>query len=152
MVAFDMEINRANIARLHVSPSPPHFQSRNVHSPPLNRNIVLFSLRCKMPREAEISINEREFISQALKEQIRLDGRAFDAFRNIELTFGEDYGVADVQHIPFYGVDVRTYSSFQCNACHPGYVQRGKRLMRIKKHAQYGIISYLSLPSLTSLS
>lgn len=50
-----------------------------------------------MPREAEISINEREFIKQALQEQIRLDGRAFDAFRPLELTFGEEYGVADVQ-------------------------------------------------------
>ena len=50
-----------------------------------------------MPREAEISINEREFIKQALSEQIRLDGRAIDAFRNIDLTFGEEYGVADVQ-------------------------------------------------------
>lgn len=50
-----------------------------------------------MPREAEISINEREFIAQALQEQVRLDGRAFDAFRNIELTFGQEYGVADVQ-------------------------------------------------------
>jgi exosome complex component RRP45 len=34
-----------------------------------------------MPREAEISINEREFIKQALSEQIRLDGRAIDACR-----------------------------------------------------------------------
>ena len=51
----------------------------------------------KMPREAEISINEREFISQALQEQIRVDGRAFDAFRPLELTFGDEYGVADVQ-------------------------------------------------------
>ncbi|KAH4403585.1 hypothetical protein HBH92_198360 [Parastagonospora nodorum] len=50
-----------------------------------------------MPREAEISINECEFIKQALQEQIRLDGRAFDAFRKVELTFGEEYGVADVQ-------------------------------------------------------
>ena len=50
-----------------------------------------------MPREAEISINEREFIKQALQEQIRLDGRAFDAFRSLELTFGDEYGVADVQ-------------------------------------------------------
>ncbi|KAG9201417.1 hypothetical protein G6514_005789 [Epicoccum nigrum] len=50
-----------------------------------------------MPREAEISINEREFIKQALQEQIRLDGRAFDAFRPLELTFGDEYGVADVQ-------------------------------------------------------
>jgi hypothetical protein len=53
--------------------------------------------RGKMPREAEISINEREFIKQALSEQIRLDGRAIDAFRSIELTFGEEHGVADVQ-------------------------------------------------------
>ena len=50
-----------------------------------------------MPREAEISINERDFIKQALQEHIRLDGRAFDAFRKIELTFGDEYGVADVQ-------------------------------------------------------
>lgn len=51
----------------------------------------------KMPREAEISINERDFIQRALQEQIRLDGRAFDAFRKVELNFGEEYGVADVQ-------------------------------------------------------
>ena len=51
----------------------------------------------KMPREAEISLNEREFIRQALQEQIRIDRRAFDAFRPLELTFGEEYGVADVQ-------------------------------------------------------
>ena len=50
-----------------------------------------------MPRETEISVNEREFIAQALQENIRLDGRAFDAFRPIELTFGDEYGVADVQ-------------------------------------------------------
>ncbi|KAH7379398.1 ribosomal protein S5 domain 2-type protein [Phaeosphaeria sp. MPI-PUGE-AT-0046c] len=50
-----------------------------------------------MPREAEISTNERDFIKQALQEQIRLDGRALDAFRKVELNFGEEYGVADVQ-------------------------------------------------------
>jgi exosome complex component RRP45 len=50
-----------------------------------------------MPREAEISLNEREFIKQALQEQIRIDRRAFDAFRPLELTFGDEYGVADVQ-------------------------------------------------------
>lgn len=50
-----------------------------------------------MPREAEISLNEREFIKQALQEDIRLDRRAFDAFRPLELTFGDEYGVADVQ-------------------------------------------------------
>ncbi|KAF2653110.1 exoribonuclease [Lophiostoma macrostomum CBS 122681] len=50
-----------------------------------------------MPREAEISLNERAFIQQALQEDLRLDGRAFDAFRPLQLTFGDEYGVADVQ-------------------------------------------------------
>ncbi|KAF2735927.1 exoribonuclease [Polyplosphaeria fusca] len=50
-----------------------------------------------MPRETEISVNERAFIQQALQENLRLDGRAFDAFRPLELTFGDEYGVADVQ-------------------------------------------------------
>ena len=50
-----------------------------------------------MPREAEPSLNERAFILEALKEDIRLDGRALDAFRNVELTFGEEYGVVDVK-------------------------------------------------------
>ncbi|KAF2270081.1 exoribonuclease [Lojkania enalia] len=50
-----------------------------------------------MPREVEVSVNERAFIQQALQENVRLDGRAFDAFRPLELTFGDEYGVADVQ-------------------------------------------------------
>ncbi|KAF2715521.1 exoribonuclease [Pleomassaria siparia CBS 279.74] len=50
-----------------------------------------------MPREADISVNERAFILQALQERIRLDGRAFDAFRPLELSFGDEYGVVDVQ-------------------------------------------------------
>ncbi|KAL8973670.1 MAG: hypothetical protein Q9197_002097 [Variospora fuerteventurae] len=50
-----------------------------------------------MPREAEPSINERAFILEALRENIRLDGRALDAFRNIELSFGDEYGIVDVQ-------------------------------------------------------
>ena len=50
-----------------------------------------------MPREAEPSINERAFILEALQENIRLDGRPLDAFRELQITFGEEYGVADVQ-------------------------------------------------------
>ena len=49
-----------------------------------------------MPREAELSLNERAFILQALKEGIRVDGRAFGAYRDLELSFGEEYGVVDV--------------------------------------------------------
>lgn len=50
-----------------------------------------------MPREAELSLNEREFILTALQENVRLDGRPFDAFRQLELSFGDEYGVANVQ-------------------------------------------------------
>ena len=50
-----------------------------------------------MPREAEPSINERAFILEALQENIRLDGRPLDAFRELHIAFGEEYGVADVQ-------------------------------------------------------
>ncbi|KAJ9639568.1 3'-5'-exoribonuclease [Coniosporium tulheliwenetii] len=59
-----------------------------------------------MPREAELSLNEREFILQALRENVRLDGRAFDDIRELQLSFGDEYGVADVRlgktsHNPF---------------------------------------------------
>jgi exosome complex RNA-binding protein Rrp42 (RNase PH superfamily) len=49
-----------------------------------------------MPREAEPSNVERNFILEALRQNIRVDGRAFDQFRPISLTFGEDYGTATV--------------------------------------------------------
>jgi exosome complex component RRP45 len=32
-----------------------------------------------------------------LKENVRLDGRPFDAFRPLELDFGNEHGVADVK-------------------------------------------------------
>ena len=50
-----------------------------------------------MPREAEPSSNERAFILQALQENVRLDGRALDAFRELIVSFGDEYGVADVR-------------------------------------------------------
>lgn len=50
-----------------------------------------------MPREAEPSINERTFLLQALQENIRLDGRPLDAYRNLDISFGDEYGVADVR-------------------------------------------------------
>ena len=49
-----------------------------------------------MPREAEPSLNERVFVLQALQENLRLDGREFDQYRPLELTFGDEYGVANV--------------------------------------------------------
>ncbi|WPH02993.1 Exosome complex component rrp45 [Acrodontium crateriforme] len=50
-----------------------------------------------MPREADPSTNEQAFLLSALRENIRLDGRALDAYRPISLSFGEDYGTADVR-------------------------------------------------------
>ncbi|KAI4280796.1 MAG: hypothetical protein L6R38_004158 [Xanthoria sp. 2 TBL-2021] len=50
-----------------------------------------------MPREADPSNNERAFILEALQENIRLDGRALESFRDIQLSFGDEYGVADVR-------------------------------------------------------
>jgi exosome complex component RRP45 len=50
-----------------------------------------------MPREATISTNERAFILSALREGIRLDGRALDAYRDIKLEFGGEYGAVDVK-------------------------------------------------------
>lgn len=49
-----------------------------------------------MPREAEPSLNEKAFVTQALQEQLRLDNRAFDDYRPIELSFGDEYGAAEV--------------------------------------------------------
>ncbi|KKA26767.1 hypothetical protein TD95_001706 [Thielaviopsis punctulata] len=50
-----------------------------------------------MPREAEPSQNEKDFVLQALEENQRLDGRALDQYRPLELSFGDEYGVAEVK-------------------------------------------------------
>ncbi len=50
-----------------------------------------------MPREVEPSLNEHQFFTKALNENIRLDGRAFDQYRELELEFGDEYGISDVR-------------------------------------------------------
>ena len=50
-----------------------------------------------MPREAEPSLNERQFFTRALQENTRLDGRAIDQYRALELEFGDEYGISDVR-------------------------------------------------------
>ncbi|KAH8591784.1 ribosomal protein S5 domain 2-like protein [Bisporella sp. PMI_857] len=50
-----------------------------------------------MPREVGPSLNERQFFQQALKEKIRIDGRNFEDFRQVQLEFGDEYGVSDVR-------------------------------------------------------
>ena len=50
-----------------------------------------------MPREVEPSTNERDFVLEALQQNIRLDGRKIDEYRKIDIEFGEEYGIADVR-------------------------------------------------------
>ncbi|KAL7271481.1 3'-5'-exoribonuclease [Rhizina undulata] len=50
-----------------------------------------------MPKELDPSTNEKTFVLEALKQNIRIDGRDFDAFRDLELSFGEEYGLVDVK-------------------------------------------------------
>lgn len=50
-----------------------------------------------MPREAEPSINERQFVLEALQQDIRLDGRSLDDLREVQIDFGDEDGVADVR-------------------------------------------------------
>ncbi|KAM3511030.1 hypothetical protein MY11210_005307 [Beauveria gryllotalpidicola] len=50
-----------------------------------------------MPREAEPSLSEKTFVTQALAEGLRLDNRTFEQYRSLKLTFGDEYGIAQVQ-------------------------------------------------------
>lgn len=50
-----------------------------------------------MTREADLSSNERTFILEALHRNVRLDGRAFDQFRPLNLSFGDEHGHVKVQ-------------------------------------------------------
>ncbi|KAL5612833.1 hypothetical protein BROUX41_004085 [Berkeleyomyces rouxiae] len=49
-----------------------------------------------MPREAEPSQIEKDFVLQALDEGLRLDGRTLEQYRDLDLSFGDEYGVAEV--------------------------------------------------------
>ncbi|KAL4944577.1 hypothetical protein BDV06DRAFT_187133 [Aspergillus oleicola] len=50
-----------------------------------------------MNKEAPLSIAERDFILDALREDVRLDGRAADQLRPLKLSFGDEYGHVKVQ-------------------------------------------------------
>ncbi|KAL2813973.1 ribosomal protein S5 domain 2-type protein [Aspergillus granulosus] len=50
-----------------------------------------------MNKEAPLSIAERDFILDALREEVRLDGRSADQLRPLTLSFGEEYGHVKVQ-------------------------------------------------------
>ncbi|KAL2834102.1 ribosomal protein S5 domain 2-type protein [Aspergillus pseudoustus] len=50
-----------------------------------------------MNKEAALSVAERDFILDALREDVRLDGRSADQLRPLTLSFGEEYGHVKVQ-------------------------------------------------------
>lgn len=50
-----------------------------------------------MSREAPLSVAERDFILDALREGVRLDGREFDQLRPLNVSFGDEYGHVKVQ-------------------------------------------------------
>jgi len=50
-----------------------------------------------MPREVEISNIERNFILEALEQDIRVDSRALDQFRSLDLEFGEEFGTVTLR-------------------------------------------------------
>lgn len=45
-----------------------------------------------MAKDIEVSTSESKFILEALKQNYRLDGRSFDQFRDVKITFGEELG------------------------------------------------------------
>lgn len=50
-----------------------------------------------MNKEAALSIAERDFIVNALREDVRLDGRGVDQLRPLKISFGEEYGHVKLQ-------------------------------------------------------
>ncbi|KAK5452871.1 3'-5'-exoribonuclease [Exophiala xenobiotica] len=50
-----------------------------------------------MPREVEISNIERNFILEALEQNVRVDGRSPDQFRSLDLEFGDEYGTVTLR-------------------------------------------------------
>ncbi|RUS22500.1 hypothetical protein BC937DRAFT_88713 [Endogone sp. FLAS-F59071] len=50
-----------------------------------------------MVKEIEPSNNEKAFVLQALRERLRVDGRGLYDFRALIITFGSEYGHAEVQ-------------------------------------------------------
>jgi exosome complex component RRP45 len=51
----------------------------------------------KYASNALLSSNERNFVVDALKEQLRIDGRRYYDVRNIKISYGPALGLAEVQ-------------------------------------------------------
>lgn len=55
------------------------------------------SASATMNKEAPLSVAERDFILNALRQNVRLDGREPDQLRPLTVSFGEEYGHVKVQ-------------------------------------------------------
>lgn len=87
----DLGVKRRGVQKLKYFPNRHHKKVSQACSLPNTTS------HFKMPRDSEPSLNERQFLLNALREQVRLDNRALDAFRPLSLAFGEEYGVCDVR-------------------------------------------------------
>lgn len=50
-----------------------------------------------MSKEAPLSIAERDFILEALRQDARLDGRTANQFRPLKISFGDEYGHVNLE-------------------------------------------------------
>lgn len=73
------------------------------------------SLPAIMNKEAPLSIAERDFILDALREDVRLDGRKADQLRPLNLSFGEEYGHVKVQLGKTRFVSIATFYLYVSN-------------------------------------
>lgn len=60
-------------------------------------HVVTTSWNRIMSKEAPLSVAERDFILEALREDVRIDGRGPDQFRPLSLSFGDEYGHVKLQ-------------------------------------------------------
>lgn len=50
-----------------------------------------------MSKEAPLSNAERDFVLEALREDVRVDGRNPNQFRPLSVSFGDEYGHVKLQ-------------------------------------------------------
>lgn len=67
-----------------------------------------------MAKGIEISASESKFILEALTQKYRLDGRSFDQFRDVDISFGEEYGDVTVKM-----GDTRVQCRISCSITQP---------------------------------
>lgn len=51
----------------------------------------------EMSKETALSVAERDFVLEALLQNVRLDGRDTNSFRPLSISFGEEYGHVKVK-------------------------------------------------------